>query len=615
MKLATIILLFLPGFLPGQLLHEGAYIRPDSVLELLSEMDDDAMNLDQVMAKGVALLKLSQYDSSLAILVSIENRFPDRTDADKIEVSYLLARCYYFKGDYSPAILNILEGVALAEQIVSDKDIVLTKRFAGELYRASDNPDLAQRYLNEALTLGYEINDRLGIAYSLNRLGVVAYQNQNHEKADSLFQLSMPIAIALNDMNVISMNLNDMGEVYNNQRDFQRSLALYQQALELPLGLDMRINTQINVARTYVSMGKYNDGIASAQEALDAANEAEILTLAVDAARAIADGYMFQGMHEQGIKYYRKYMNYRGKLFEEKKNAEILELETRYETEKNKLLVEAKDIEIKQQESRIRLFVLGSLLLACLLLVIAYFFIRSRKLQRDLAALNQTKDKLFAIVSHDLRNALTSFEGIGGIICKYVERKEYEKVGRVVQEFDKESRQVYQLLDNLLNWSITQLKDVPFQPVSLSLKSHVEKSCQLFEGIANQKGVRIDVDLESELAVKADPNALSLIFRNFISNAIKYTPSGGLITISANRKNDKVEILISDNGIGFSKKQLTEIQSANGMISKVGTDGEQGTGLGLTLCLEYLDMHNSILSTEPNIPTGTIFKFELALAA
>lgn len=614
MKFTLITLLLIPAFLFGQTIRHDAYVRPDSVLVILSATNDE-LDMDQAMAKGIALLRSSQYDSSISTLQQIKRRFTALSSTDQIELSYLFARCYYFKGDYSPAILNILEGVALAEKIGSKKDIVFTKRFAGELYRASDNPELAQRYLNEALTLGYEINDRLGIAYSLNRLGVVAYQNQNHQKADSLFQLSMPIAIALNDMNVISMNLNDMGEVYNNQRDFQRSLALYQQTLELPLGLDMRINTQINVARTYVSMGKYNDGIASAQEALDAANEAEILTLAVDAARAIADGYMFQGMHEEGIKYYRKYMNYRGKLFEEQKNAEILELETRYETEKNKLLVEAKDIEIKQQESRIRLFVLGSFLLACLLLVIAYFFIRSQKLQRDLAALNQTKDKLFAIVSHDLRNALTSFEGIGVIIGKYVERKEYEKVSRVVQEFDKESRQVYQLLDNLLNWSVTQLKDATIQPVSLQLREYVEKTYQLFEGIANQKGVRIDVDLESELAVMADPNALSLILRNFISNAIKFSSEGGIITVNANRKSDKVEIIISDTGIGFSQSQLVELQSTNGIVSRVGTSGEQGTGLGLTLCLEYLKLHGSQLSTEPNIPTGTVFKFELAVAA
>ncbi|WP_425389498.1 tetratricopeptide repeat protein [Ekhidna sp.] len=614
MKLALILLLLIPTLLIAQHIRKEAYTHPDSVLELIAAMDTKALNLDQSLAKGIALLKTSRYDSSIVVLKSIKNRFNEMSHGESIELSYLLARCYYFKGDYSEAISNILEAVSGAEQIDSDKDIVFTKKFAGELYRASDNPYLARKYLEEALELAYQINDQLGIAYSLNRLGVLAYQDQNHEEADSLFQLSMPIAIELNDQNVISMNLNDMGEVYNNAKDFERSLALYQQALELPLSLDMKINTRINIARTYVSMGKFNEGIASAKEALNAANVAEILTLAVDAARVIADGYMFQGLHEEGIKYYRTYMNYRGKLFEEKKNAEILELETKYATEKNKLLVEAKDIEIKRQEASIRLFIIGSFILACLLFVIAYFYIRSRKLQRELSSLNQTKDKLFAIVSHDLRNALSSFEGIGSVIVKYVERKEYDKVEKIVGEFDKESHQIHELLDNLLNWSVTQLKETPYKPESVELNSLAKGVQALYEGIAKEKNINIILNVNNDHRVNADPNALSLIIRNLVGNAIKYSKEDSEIRITSICKADMVEVRIADTGIGFDREQLVKLSSPSAVETKSGTKGEKGTGLGLTLCLEYLYLHNSTLEVVPNKPSGTIFKFQLAVA-
>lgn len=218
-----------------------------------------------------------------------------------------------------------------------------------------------------------------------------------------------------------------------------------------------------------------------------------------------------------------------------------------------------------------------------------------------------TRDKFFSIVSHDLRGPIGSMLALSNIIGN-------SDGGNSKEYFDimhKELEHTSKLLENLLTWSRSQKGNIRLKPEILDVKTVVQDTLNLLGGTADKKHITIVDRVPPKTIAVADPNMLSTIFRNLISNAIKFTPNGGTITVSACQKSNDVECSVSDTGVGIPQKLLTGLFDLKVNPSSHGTAGEKGTGFGLVLCKEFVEKNGGEIRVESEEGTGTSVYFTL----
>ncbi len=230
-----------------------------------------------------------------------------------------------------------------------------------------------------------------------------------------------------------------------------------------------------------------------------------------------------------------------------------------------------------------------------------------QKRTEELRSLNATRDKFFAIISHDLKSALMSFKGIGQVIRHHLQRSRMERVHAIVENLDDRAGKLDNLLNNLLNWAISQTGEIPFKPENLLVSEVIDETTELFAEIAAAKGISINSEVEDQLILWADRDGLSLICRNLLGNAIKFTPSGGAIHISVEQEQSKVLLRISDSGIGMDEEQQQKLFNPGEYRSRKGTNDEEGSGLGLAITREFVLLHRGEISVTSQKGVGTTF--------
>jgi PAS domain S-box-containing protein len=225
-----------------------------------------------------------------------------------------------------------------------------------------------------------------------------------------------------------------------------------------------------------------------------------------------------------------------------------------------------------------------------------------------LRELNSTKDKLFSIIAHDLISPFTSIMGLSQILSQNVIEKDYDGIVEFSKEIISATKKTYDLLLNLLEWSRFQTGRISFHPSDVDFYGIIKDNVALHKSSAEQKGIVIECELLSGIKIFADFNMLNTIVRNLISNAIKYTFKGGKIKISATQNENDIEFSISDTGIGISEKDIERIFNLESKISTTGTANEIGSGLGLVLCKEFIDIHNGKINVSSLIGKGSNFR-------
>lgn len=235
-----------------------------------------------------------------------------------------------------------------------------------------------------------------------------------------------------------------------------------------------------------------------------------------------------------------------------------------------------------------------------------------RQQTQRLQELNVTKDKLFSIIAHDLRAPLSGILGVSELLVDDIGRRPVAENKELVQEIHDTSQQSLSLLDNLLRWSLLERGKFSYQPLQIPLLSVIEKVLRLLQSSLAKKRQHLLVNCPPELMVTGDKNMLASVLQNLLSNAIKFTPQSGEIFIGVQQKEHGVQISVKDTGIGMSKQQLSQLFNIEKNVSTHGTDGETGTGLGLVLSYQFVQIHGSTLMVESEQGKGTIFSFVLS---
>lgn len=231
----------------------------------------------------------------------------------------------------------------------------------------------------------------------------------------------------------------------------------------------------------------------------------------------------------------------------------------------------------------------------------------------ELQRLSDDKDILMSILAHDLITPFNSMLGFLDLLSENLREYDVHTLENYISIVNNSAKGAFNLLNDILLWTRSQSGAIPFEPKIFNLKSSIKEVTEFLKPNANTKNITINIDESDKTVVFADVDMLNTILRNLISNAIKFTDSGGIVNISSERTESDILVTISDNGIGIAPNILPRLFDTTKLYSTRGTANEKGTGFGLMLCKKFVEEHGGEIWAESKLGRGSKFKFTLPL--
>jgi signal transduction histidine kinase len=232
----------------------------------------------------------------------------------------------------------------------------------------------------------------------------------------------------------------------------------------------------------------------------------------------------------------------------------------------------------------------------------------------QLRELNASKDIFFSIIAHDLRNPLSSLHELTQIIEENLDQYSQDELKEMIVLQKTAAENLYNLLENLLTWSRVQRGVISYQPQPIDMKWLVSHCLNLLALQAECKQIRLTSSIQEGMFIYADFNMVDTVIRNLISNAIKFTSLGGTVNVSVHTDDRFVEVAVSDTGTGIETEDLSKLFRIDTKYKRLGTNQEEGTGLGLILCKEFVERLGGKIWVESQFGKGTTFRFILPKA-
>ncbi|MBN2520988.1 MAG: HAMP domain-containing histidine kinase, partial [Bacteroidales bacterium] len=234
------------------------------------------------------------------------------------------------------------------------------------------------------------------------------------------------------------------------------------------------------------------------------------------------------------------------------------------------------------------------------------------KKNEELNMSNATKDRFLGIIAHDLKNPISAIWGLSDLLL-VDDKMDKKQKNECVDTINKCVKHTHGLLENLLNWAMAQNKSISHNPFVHNANVIVENELKILRQVADKKQIKIENNVPADFNIYADLNMFETIIRNLVSNAIKYTYPNGHIKINARIVNDNnilySEIAVADNGVGMVSDKIEKLFQITKDISTRGTENEEGTGLGLLLCKEFVELHNGTINVDSTPGKGSVFRF------
>lgn len=233
---------------------------------------------------------------------------------------------------------------------------------------------------------------------------------------------------------------------------------------------------------------------------------------------------------------------------------------------------------------------------------------------KQLTALNSAKDKLFSIIAHDLKGPFNNILGLSEVLKNESKNLDHSTVQLFANNLYVSSHQSYRLLENLLDWARMQQGTIHYRPSLLNINHIANETIEMISENAKQKGIKLSNIIPANLMVMADENLTKTVIRNLVNNAVKFTYQGGSVEIGTKIDIEGVAIYIKDSGIGISPEKLNTLFSENEILSTEGTQNEKGTGLGLMICKEFVEINGGKIWVESYEGKGSTFYFSIRQA-
>jgi len=325
----------------------------------------------------------------------------------------------------------------------------------------------------------------------------------------------------------------------------------------------------------------------------------------------------------QSLYYFEQSIALRDSLFHKDNQMQLNEFQVKYETSEKELEIVRQQAEISREKSRKNMY-LGGLTLSGLLLVALIYVVALRvRRNRELTEMNATKDKFFSIISHDLKNPAIAQRNALQLLIENSESWDDASRSDYCQKLLKSADSQVTLLGNLLNWAQVQTGRMPYQPIEFDLVEALRPDIELIKEMAERKGITFNTFMPEIAFITGDEIMIAIVVRNLLTNAMKFTTQNGTVTLeispstaATHRSGNaciapRYTLSVSDTGTGMTPEQMLRLFRIDQTHSQKGTVGEHGSGLGLIVCKELLQKHDSELFVESEVGCGSRFWFTL----
>ncbi|MCF8239900.1 MAG: tetratricopeptide repeat-containing sensor histidine kinase [Melioribacteraceae bacterium] len=566
---------------------------------------------------GVVYRNIGDFDSAI---VNYENALAYSTEAgDSVQIAYSynnIGGIHRLKNHYTLALENIFKALEIFENLKMDEGIAYCTINISIIYRKQHNYSKALDYLNYTLKIREELEDSFGYTLTLNHIAEVYYEQELYNEAFNYYKILEVEYGKLNDKKGIATVYGGYGGVYYFKKDYEKALNYRLKALELNKEInnyDGIIINHNNLGLVYAAIGEFNKARDHLYTGLALSKKKGMNNAEIEAYKYLSTYFETVSKFDSALIYFKKYTSKKDSVLAEENLMRVAELEVKYQSEKkekeNQLLSREKEQSLLQRNHLLIIVFLSFILIG----ILFYRYISNQKAKRKLDELNKSKDRIFSIISHDLKNPFNSLLGYSALLIDDFDSfSDSEKV-EAIREIQSSSKKLLTLVENLLEWSRTQNGLLSFNPDIIDTKDIIEKNVSLLEQFAKSKNIQIEILNIDEANCYCDENMLNSILRNLITNAIKFTAKNGEIKIDCINTNNKIEINVIDNGIGIPKNIIEKILEKGLTETRGGTNNESGSGIGLMLVNEFVRKNGGRLFIESNVNKGS--KFTVVLPA
>ncbi len=617
----------------NQLAKSQRFYKTDSLLLLSKQALSSSEEANYEQGKTEAFLNLGDFFSDKGNSKKAISNYQTALQLAKtlkrpkllLSAQNNLAGEYGYKGDYASALNGYLEGLEMAEKYEAHlMRSVITENIAN-LYASQKDFEQALFFYKKVKRINETLNDEMSSAQTFANMASIYADMDKLEYAMFNVNSSISIFEKHNIKDWLAYAYEVKGKIYLKQKKFDWALFWYNQSEMLHESLEddrAEIDLLNGIAETYLGLQKDSISQRYAMKAFEISSKINFKEGRQKCAKTLYKIHKNKKDHATALQYHELYQQLSDTIsrIENQKSLSLLKTKSQYEKQKADLILEN-----EKQLATQRNYVNAALAILLIFIAVTFLVHRSEKIQKklneelkiktasleenekELKSINATKDKLFSIVAHDLRGPIGAFQGLLGLFKSgEMNRDEFmDFIPKLGQDIDHISF----TLNNLLSWGQAQMNGLITNPALVSLDGLVDRNINLLCELATKKSIKLVNSLSEHTMAWTDSDQTDIVIRNLISNAIKFTPANGLVTIASIEKNDHWEVSIRDTGIGMDKETQEKIFQSDANFTTYGTANEKGTGLGLSLCKEMVEKNGGMIWVDSIHQKGTCFYF------
>lgn len=553
-----------------------------------------------------------------------------------------IGNIYLSTSNITKAMEHYFESLEIRENISDSIGIAVCFNNLGIIASEFNDNKMAIEYTQKAIKINTKINYTYGISDNYINMGVYYDDLGESSKALNYYFMNLNILEEINDRSSLATTLNNIGEIYNNKSKFDEALSFYNRSLKIQEEINETSGiaiSKLNLGDVYLKKGDLENANKFLYESLKISMKIGYRDIQSNCYELLAKYYNEKENFSEAFKYSKLFSKTEDSIFSEQSSRRFAEMQVSFESElkdreiellkKNELL---RNLQLKKQENRIIYLAISLLLISFLVfLVLRNYFLRKKNLQLikkknielfysskklkeseiRLKDTNESMDRFFSIIAHDLINPFHALFALTELLNSQNNDLTKEDVVKYSQLINTSARNLYNLLNNLLQWTKTQTGKLETRPEIIDANSAVDSVISLLNVTAKEKYVELFSVIDANQKIYCDKNLLLTILRNLINNAIKYSKKEGKIEVSTADEKGFIEFSVKDNGIGIPAENLEKLFDIKYSFSTKGTSNEEGTGLGLILCKEFVEIMGGKIWAEGTPDTGTTFKFTI----
>ncbi|MDO4704349.1 tetratricopeptide repeat-containing sensor histidine kinase [Tannerella sp.] len=598
-------------------LYEELYRREhiDTLMQLSGKMERSVADAYMMEAMSEYYYDCGEFAQSISAATKAAHIFEQRQMNEDAATCYsVLCIAYHRIGNMGEALNYGRKNYEYDLQTGDDDRLSSSLNNLATLYLGNRQPEMAEKYILRAIEIEQQLDRPRKLATRFGIASEIYTALGQYEKAVEMGEKAYRLDIEGERELQAAKRLSQIAAAYEGWNKIDQAETYIRKAI----GLLQKHNEQVSLTISYNLLGRvlrqkraFHEAQTSLLKAAAMAEQTQNSIQLLKAYDELAE-LLESDLPREALNYKKKSYDLQRKIFREESERQMNNFSVQYETAEKELHIQKQQSEIERTKLHRMLFALSTVF-ALLLCGMLYLLLRQRrKRNRQLAEANATKDKLFSIISHDLKAPVIAQKTTLDTLIANYDAYETDNLLDYLERFRMASESQMGLLQNLLSWAQVQTGRAKYAPIPFDITRTIAETADLYGISSENKHIRITTEMPERCYVMGDREMIATVLRNLINNAVKFSHPDSEIHLSAVDRPASVRISVKDSGTGLTETQVEAIRG--GVVSggsSAGTQGERGSGLGLIICKDFLRRNGSSLVIESRNGEGTCMSFEL----